>query len=67
MIAEVVDNAFDSAAVEEVAVGVRELRFEDRAHAPAGNCVGQGESENANDGSKQVAKRRSIQYIADEE
>jgi hypothetical protein len=54
VIAEVVDHAFDRAAMEKVAVGVGELRFQDSTHAPAGDRVGQGEGENANDGGKEI-------------
>jgi len=51
VIAEVVDNAFDRAAVEQVAVGVRQLGLEDSADAPTGDGVRKRESKDANDGS----------------
>jgi len=67
VIAEVVYDSFDGTAVEEVAIGVGELRFEDSAHTSAGDGVCKSEGQNTNDRGKEEAKRRSIKDIADEE
>src|SRR4029077_17494052 len=63
VIAQVVDHAFDCAAVEEVAVGVRQLGLEHPAHTPPGDSVGQGQRKDANDGREEVSERCSIQDV----
>jgi hypothetical protein len=67
VIAEIVDDSFNGPTMEEVAIRIGELRFEDSAHTSAGDGVCKSEGQNTNDRGKEEAKRRSIKDIADEE
>ena len=64
VVPEVVDDSFDGTAVNEMAVGVGELGLEDGANAPAGDGVGKGEGQDADDGGEEVAEQRPVNEIA---
>src|SRR6266571_3674819 len=66
VVAKVVNHTLDSATVEEVAIGVGQLRLEHAADAPAGDGVRERQGQNANDRREEVAEQGAIQYVADQ-
>jgi len=67
VIAQVVDHTLHRAAVEEVAVGVRELRFKDSTNPPSRNRVCECEGQYADDTGEEIAQRSSVEDIGYEE
>jgi hypothetical protein len=57
MVPEVVYDALDGSAVEEVSVGVGELGLQDSSYAPAGDSVGEGEGEHADDRGQEISQQ----------
>src|SRR5215467_16225791 len=66
VIAQVVHDSLDCSTVEQVAVGVGELRLEYATDPPAGDGVRQRQREQADDGGEEVTEQRPIEHVADE-
>ncbi len=67
MVPQVVDDTLDGATVEEVAIGVGQLRLEHPSNAPAGDGVGERERKHAHDCRQQVSEYRSVKDITEQE
>jgi hypothetical protein len=48
------DDPFNGAAEEKMAISVRQLGFENPSHTTTADCVGQSQRQDANDGREQV-------------
>ena len=66
VVADVVDYTLNRPAVEQVAVGVGELGFEDLPHTPARDRIGKRKREYEDDSSEQITDSRSVDDVADE-
>src|SRR5712691_6378065 len=67
MVPQVVDDALDRAAVEEVAIGVGQLRLEHPAYPPAGDRVRESQRKHADDRRQEVPEHRSVENITEQQ